>query len=93
MKDFVLSASIKTADMDKIEPVLRALVPEASIKKEGNEFIVNVTLKGDNSRDLNRNILSGMRKVIKKTRMKSEWKSENIIEHFFDYGLRKTTDI
>lgn len=89
MKKFELTASVKSADMKAIKPVIKQLIPGVLIKI-ADEFVISAIIEGDDSRDLNRTILSGLRKVVKKTRIKSEWSCNGTVEQYFDYGLRKT---
>lgn len=74
-KKFKLSAKISSAGSSAIKPV-----------DEG--FEVNAELKGKSSRDLNRLLLSKLRRVKKKTRMRSESTSEGTTEKFFDYAFK-----
>jgi hypothetical protein len=90
MKKFVLRASVKSENMVAIRHLLKDLVPGVIIKIADEEFVLYAELEGESSRDLNRVILSGLRKVVKKTRIKSEWTCDGVVEQYFDYGLRKT---
>lgn len=75
----------------KIGPVLGSAIPGGSIKKEKDEFVVEAELSGESSKDLNRSLLSALRRVEKRTRLRSEWTSENgVTERYFDYVLKKT---
>jgi len=42
-------------------------------------------LTGGSARDLNRKLLSQMRKAERRTRLRAEWTSEGLTERFFDY--------
>ena len=64
-----------------------------SIKPTADGFEINAEFKGESARDLNRLLLSELRKAEKKTRIRSEWISEDTIEKFFDYSLRQTKKI
>jgi hypothetical protein len=65
---------------------------KGTIKAIENGFEVQADLEGENARTLNRMLLSEMRKAERRTRIRAEWTSGNIIEKFFDYvqkGTRK----
>ena len=49
-------------------------------------------MEGDSAKELNRSLLSALRKAEKKTRLRAEWTSDNgTTQKFFDYVLKKTT--
>ena len=88
---FRLSARISSDDPAAIQPVLEQLLgSEGSITPMSDGFDVTAELKGESAKDLNRTLLSGLRKVVKKTRMRSEWTSGSTVEKFFDYVLKAT---
>jgi hypothetical protein len=76
-----------------VKPVLqRILGKQGSVKPIEHGFEVNAELYGESARDLNRTLLSEMRKVEKKTRIRAEWTLGETVERFFDYvpkGTRK----
>lgn len=92
-KRFKLSARISSDNPSAIKPALERIIGnEGTIKPTGEGFEVNAELDGESARDLNRMLLSEMRKVEKKTRIRAEWTLGNTIERFFDYvpkGTRK----
>ena len=92
-KKFKLSARISSDNPSAIKPVLERIIgKEGTTKPTSEGFEVNAELDGESARDLNRALLSEMRKVEKKTTIRSEWTSGNTIERFFDYvpkGTRK----
>jgi len=53
--------------------------------EEPTEFVLEGTLEGASAKDLNRALLSALRRVEKKTRLRSEWTCEGTTERFFDY--------
>ena len=92
-KKFNLSARISSDNPSAIKPALeRAIGSVGTIKPIEDGFEVKATLKGESAKDLNRMLLSEMRRVEKKTRIRAEWTFENTTERFFDYvpkGTRK----
>src|SRR5271157_6398400 len=86
VKSFRLSARISSDDPSAIRPVLERVVGNRGIIKPTSEgFEVSAELNGESARDLNRMLLSEMRKVEKKTRIRAEWTLGDTTERFFDY--------
>ena len=68
------------------------MVPGGSVKQEGEEFVVRAVLEGADVKELNKRLLSALRRAEKKTRLRAEWTTENGTTYrFFDYVLKKTT--
>jgi len=62
-----------------------------SITKASDEFLVEAEMEGSSAKDLNRALLSALRRVAKKTRLRAEWtSSNNNTERFFDHVWKKT---
>ena len=93
-KKFKLSARVSSATPSAIKPVLERMIGNnGSIKPTADGFEVNAEFKGESARDLNRMLLSELRKAEKKTRIRSEWTSEDTTEKFFDYSLKQTKKV
>ena len=92
-RTFKLSARISSDNPSAVKPVLERLIGgKGKIKAVEDGFEVEADLEGETARDLNRMLLSEMRKAVKRTRIRAEWTSGNTIEKFFDYvpkGTRK----
>ncbi len=84
-KRFTLTARISTEDRRAIKKVLEELVAKRSITTTDEGFLVKATMYGESARELNRWLLSALRRVERKTRLRSEWKSGGRTERFFDY--------
>jgi hypothetical protein len=51
-------------------------------------------MEGASARELNRTLLSALRKVERRTTLRAEWTSDDgTSERFFDYVLKKTVKI
>ena len=86
-----LKARINRSDAQTIRQALDQLAAKGSVRKEGDEFIAEADMEGASARELNRTFLSALRKVEKRTTLRSEWTSdEGTSERFFDYVLKKT---
>lgn len=83
---FKLSASISTENIAAVGPVLdQFLGKNAKIERLPDGFRISATTQGENARDLNRALLSELRRVEKRTRLRSEWSDGKTVQKFFDY--------
>jgi tetrahydromethanopterin S-methyltransferase subunit A len=84
-KRFTLIGRVSTEDRQAIKRVLEELVAKRAITSTDEGFLVKATMYGESARELNRSLLSALRRVERKTRLRSEWKSGGATECFFDY--------
>jgi hypothetical protein len=90
-KRFESSARICSDNPSAIKPVLeRTEGNKGTIKPTSEGFEVNAELDGESTRDLNRMLLSEMRKIEKKTRVRAEWTMSKATEKFFGYPQKGT---
>jgi hypothetical protein len=90
-KKVKLSANVSSSNPSAIKSVLERIVgSNGSIKPTIDGFEVKAEFKGESARDLNRMLLTELRKAEKRTRLRSEWISEDTAEKFFDYALKQT---
>ncbi len=54
------------------------------------KFVVEAETEGASAKELNRMLLSALRRVEKRTTLRAEWASDDDTERFFDYVLKKT---
>ncbi len=92
-RHFSLHARVSSDSPSAIRPVLEGFVGRASVKQGSTtgEFIVEGEFDGESAKELNRSLLSALRRVEKKTRLRAEWTSGGTTERFFDYvskGIR-----
>jgi hypothetical protein len=91
-KKFVLAATIKSENPTAIEPILTKLFGVDALLRIDGGFQVRKTVEGRNAKDLNRTLLSELRRVEKKTTLRAEWGHAGTTEKFFDYvpkGVKK----
>ncbi|MBI4236036.1 MAG: hypothetical protein HY688_01595 [Chloroflexi bacterium] len=92
-KTFKLSAMISSDNPGEIEPVLRGIIGDkGTVRRVDDGFHVEASLSGESARDLNRMLLSEMRKAERRTRLRAEWTSD-VVERFFDYVPKGTREI
>lgn len=89
-KTFTFTAHISTENPRAIKLALKELVSKGSITSIENGFLVEAKMQGESARELNRTLLSTLRRVKRKTRLRAEWKSGNRTERFFDYVPKGT---
>ena len=91
---FRVSAHVSSDNPSAVKPVLEQLIAEkGTIRQVDQGFEVEAELEGESARDLNRMILSALRRVEKRTRIRAEWTSGDTVEKFFDYGSKGTRKV
>jgi hypothetical protein len=89
--NFKLRARINRSDARTIQHALEQLAAKGSVRKEDDGFLVEAETEGASAKELNRTLLSALRKVEKRTTLRAEWTSDDdTTERFFDYVLKKT---
>jgi len=88
-REFELIADVSSADPAALEPVLRDQVG-GRIARTADGLHVTATISGDSARDLNRALLSALRRVEKRTRLRASWTAGGVTERFFDYAAKGT---
>jgi hypothetical protein len=89
---FRLTARVSSSSPRAISPVLEQFITKGSVKREGDEFVIEAEMQGSNAKELNRSLLSALRRAEKKTRLRAEWASDDgKTLRFFDYVLKKTS--
>jgi len=88
--NFTFHARINRSDAQTIRHALGQLSAKGSVRKEGDEFLVEAEMEGASAKELNRTLLSALRKVEKRTTLRAEWTCGDTTERFFDYVLKKT---
>jgi hypothetical protein len=88
---FRLEGRISTDAPAALRPALRSLVPEATVREDGPEFVVVGTLVGADAKEVNRTLLSALRRIERRTRLRALWTGEDGVRYrFFDYVLKRT---
>lgn len=83
---FHLRARVSSDNPRAIEPILRKFVGlRANVVPSEDGFEVEADLPGTSARDLNRALLTELRRGEKRTRLRAEWTSRGTTERFFDY--------
>ena len=91
---FRLWANVSSDNLAAIKPTLeRIIADKGTIRQIDQGFEVEAELEGERARDLNRMVLSELRRAEKRTRIRAEWKSGDIIERYFDYVPKGTRQV
>jgi len=90
-KRFKLTATVSSdAPAAVLAPLEIFLGAGSTIEPTEDGFKVRAALSGESAKDLNRQLLSELRRVGKKTRLRAEWTSGSVTEKFFDYVPKGT---
>ena len=90
-KRFKLMATVSSDNPAAVRgPLERVVGAEAEIEPTEDGFKVDALLTGESAKDLNRQLLSEMRRAEKQTRLRAEWTSGGVTEKFFDYVPKGT---
>ena len=90
LKTFRLTATVSSETPDAIRAALNEVLGKnASIERTADGYRVEATVVGVEARELNRRLLSAMRRIEKSTRLRSEWTADGVAERFFDYVFLK----
>lgn len=89
-RKFSLVARVSTENPRAVKRALPELLPKGSITQTADGFLVKLELRGASARELNRTLLSALRRIERKTRLRAEWTSGRTTERFFDYVPKAT---
>jgi hypothetical protein len=85
MPSFHLVADVSSASPDGIRAVVAQLFPTGVTETAAGASTSRPSSRGESARDLNRTVLSALRKAEKRTRLRAAWTSGGTTERFFDY--------
>lgn len=85
---FELTADVSSNDPQAIEPVLRA-IRGLVITPLADGFHIEGFMSGASARDLNRTLLSALRRAERRTRLRSQWTTSDETFRFFDYVVKQ----
>jgi hypothetical protein len=86
---FKLKARINRSDPRTIQQALDQLTAKSSARKEGSEFVLEAEMEGSSAKELNRCLLSALRKAERRTTLRAEGTCGDTTERYFDYVLKK----
>lgn len=89
-KRFSPVAQIRTSDPAAARAVLAVFAGHGSITESEEGLRIEAQLAGETARDLNRSLLSTLRRIDRRATLRAEWTARGITQRFFDYTLRAT---
>ncbi len=90
MARFSLTGDVSSHDLAAIRPVLAQMVGDASVTETHDGLHVEGVMDGADAREVNRRLLSALRRAEKRTRLRAEWAGGGYIYRFFDYVPKST---
>jgi hypothetical protein len=89
-KHFLLAAQIRTTEHAAVQVLLADLIPQTTITTTEEGLHVKGEMEGASARDLNRLVLSAMRRIDRRATLRAEWTTAGVTERFFDYVPKGT---
>lgn len=84
---FRLNGDVSSENLSAIRPVLTQLI-EGQVTATAGGWHIDGLMEGDDARDVNRRLLSALRRVERRTRLRAEWTADDVTYRFFDYALK-----
>jgi hypothetical protein len=82
---FSVVADVSSDNLTAVRPVLFQVVDSAAVIETADGLRVEGFVDGDDARDVNRHLLSALRRAEKKTRLRAEWTADGYVHRFVDY--------
>ncbi len=87
---FHLVADVSSDKPEAIGALLQELV-DGTVTPTPDGFHVDGRMRGSDARELNRFLLSALRRVERRTRLRAEWTCNGETQRFFDYVPKGVT--
>jgi hypothetical protein len=84
---FRLNGNVSSENLSAVGPVLAQLV-DGQVTSTPDGWHLDGLMEGDDARDVNRRLLSALRRVERRTRLRAEWTADGVTYRFFDYSLK-----
>ena len=81
---FRLKGEVSSENLSAIQPVLMQLTG-GQVTATPAGLLVEGAMEGSEARDVNRRLLSALRRVEERTRLRAEWTAAGTTYRFFDY--------
>lgn len=91
-KKFTLGADIGTANQEAVGAILIKTVGVNSMLITDGGFRLKTTMEGETADELNRSLLSTLRRAEKMTTLQAEWTYDNRTERFVDFVPQGTRE-
>ena len=87
---FDLSGEVSSDDLAAVRRVLDQVVGGGAVSETQDGLLVQGAMDGADAREVNRRLLSALRRAEKRTRLRAEWTGGGYIYRFFDYVPKST---
>jgi hypothetical protein len=87
---FSLIGDISSDSPAAVRPVITEVIEDATVTEVNDGLHVVGTLEGADARDVNRRLLSALRRAERRTRLRAEWTGDGQVYRFFDYVPKST---
>ncbi|MGH3156650.1 MAG: hypothetical protein ACRDNF_08775 [Streptosporangiaceae bacterium] len=85
MARFSLASDVSSDNLPAVRPVLAQVVERATVTDTLDGLHVEGLMDGADAREVNRRLLSALRRAEKRTRLRAEWTGGGHTYRFFDY--------
>ena len=82
---FRLNGEVSSENLSEVQPLLTQLTG-GQVTATAAGLHVEGAMEGNDARDVNRRLLSALRRVEKRTRLRAEWTAGGTTYRFFDYA-------
>lgn len=87
---FRLTGDVSSGNLSAVRPVLGQLIDGTVTATQAGSHVEGV-MEGEDARDVNRRLLSALRRAGRRTRLRAEWTGGRVTYRFFDYVPKGTT--
>jgi hypothetical protein len=84
---FRLNGDVSSENPSAVRALLAELV-DGQVSSTPDGWHLDGVMEGDDARDVNRRLLSALRRVERRTRLRAEWTAGGVTYRFFDYALK-----
>jgi len=85
-----LEACVSSDSPDAVDRFLVGKFGAMSVTRDGSDWIVHAEVDSTSARNANRELLGELRRVERKTRLRTEWTAGGSVERFFDCVAKGT---
>jgi hypothetical protein len=90
---FSLIGDVSSDNLAAVRPVITEVIEDATVTEANDGLHVVGTLDGADARDVNRRLLSALRRAERRTRLRAEWTGDGQVHRFFDYVPKSTRPV
>ncbi len=87
---FSLIGDVSSDNLAAVRPVITDVIADATVTEVPDGLHVVGTLDGADAREVNRLLLSALRRAERRTRLRAEWTADGQVHRFFDYVPKST---